>query len=468
MKRIIILLAASCVVLSTPLFASPKAVKEAYMSASKAMVTLMVDTTVSGAGQKETVKHLESWAVVVNPGSYVIAPLLDADPVFALSLVRTAMSAAGQKPSEVSLTPAKLKIRLDDGKEIDAEIVKRDEAEGLALLRLTNPPDNLQPMTIGKVRDARMGDEIVVLQPMGSGYGSDVAVTPLTINMAIHKPNYYTVLFNQLQSGCPVFSRDDGTLLGVVVPLVSTNLNSSMVTSGLLTVASGVSLKKLAGLPTDSVEPSASVREKMADKINPALVSLSWVLKQTGPNGQPAESKRVGQALLLSPEGLMVCDGAGMGVFADPAKVQIIDLKAVLNDGTSIPVSIARKDSDWRLAWLKPTSAPANPLPFINQPAAGSLKLSEDLWSVFRAPEGMQYAVGVQKMCYIGSIDNPVVMPLGMGDGELNSPVFTSDGKWVGLVVNPPGESEFGVDEITILPVKNLMKASGLPYVEAK
>ncbi len=428
----------------------------------------MVDTTVSGAGQKETVKHLESWAVVVNPGNFVIAPLMDADPLFALNLVRTAMSAAGRKPSELNLSPAKLKVRLDDGKEMNAEIVKRDEVEGLVLLRLTNPPDNLHAMTIGKVRDARMGDEIVVLQPMGSGYGSDVAVTPLTINMAIHAPNYYTVLFNQLQSGCPVFSRDDGALLGVVVPLVSTNLNSSMVTSGLLTVASGVSLKKLAGLPTEAVEPSTNAREKLTEKINPALVSLSWILKQTGPNGQPEESKRVGQALLLSPDGLMVCNGAAMGVFADPAKFQIIDLKTVLSDGTSMPVSIARKDSDWGLAWLKPPTAPTNPMPFINQPVAGSLKLSEDLWSVFRAPEGMQYAVGVQKMCYIGTIDNPVVMPLGMGDGELNSPVFTSEGKWVGLVVNPPGESEFGIDEITILPVKNLMKASGLPFVEAK
>lgn len=468
LKRILILLAASLAMSGTQVFASPQTVKQAHSLAAKAMVTLMVDTTQSGGGQKDTVRHLESWAVVVDPSGLVIAPLLDADPLFALSVVRTAMSASGKKPVDVTLSPAKLKIRQDDGKEYDAQVVSRDEANGLVLIRMASPPANLDAMTVTKVRDARMGDDIVVVQPMGSGYGTDVAVTPLTINLAIHKPSYYTVLFTPLQSGCPVFSRDDGSLLGVVIPLVATDLNSSMISAGMQTVASAVALKRLIDPKTEAVPPVQNSIEKLAEKVSPALVSLTWVRKQMGPNGQTEESKRIAQALTLSADGLMVCDGASLGVFADSAKIQIADLKAVTRDGTSIAVTVARKDSDWGLAWLKPTTAPASPMAYFDQPIAGPLKLSQDLYSAFRSPEGMNYAVGVQKMCYIGQISNPVNMPLGMGDGELISPVFTAEGKWVGIVVNPPGESEFGVDEVTILPVKNLMKASGLKAVEAK
>lgn len=468
MKRIVTILAVSLMMLVSNLMASPQAVKQVHAMASKAMITLEVDTTQSGGGQKDTPRHMESWAVVVDKSGLVIAPLLDADPVYALNLVRTALAASGQKPNEVNLSPAILKIRLESGKEYPAKVVKRDETHGLVLIKMDNPPADLEAMSIKDVREARMGDDIVVVQPMGAGYGTDVAVTPLTINLAIHKPSYYTVLMVPIQSGCPVFSRDDGTFLGFVVPLVATDLGNSVISSGLQTVSSASAVKRLLDDTAQAATSKPNAIENVSAKYGNALVSLSWVRKQTGTNEQTQESKRLAQALTLTSDGLMVCEGQSMGVFEDPAKVQIADLKAIMSDGTSIPVSVVKKDSDWNIAWLKPATAPQKPMPFMDQPAAAALKLSQDLWSVFRTPEGMGYSIGTHKMCYIGQISSPVNMPLGMGDGEMISPVFTAEGGWVGIVVPPPGDSEYGVDEVTVLPVKDLYRLSGLKMTEAK
>ena len=450
------------------LMASPQAVKQVHAMASRAMVTLEVDTTQSGGGQKDTPHHMESWAVVVDKSGLVVAPLLDADPVYALNLVRTALAASGQKPNEVNLSPAVIKIRLENGKQYPAKVIKRDEPNGLALIKMDAPPVDLDSMTITTVREARMGDDIVVVQPMGAGYGTDVAVTPLTINLAIQKPNYYTVMMVPVQSGCPVFSRDDGAFLGVVVPLVATDLGNAVISSGLQTVSSVSAFKRLLDDNAQAIPSTPNSIEKVCAKYGSAMVSLSWVRKQTGANGQTQESKRLAQALTLTPDGLMVCEGRSMGVFDDSAKVQIADLKATMSDGTSIPVSVVKKDSDWNIAWLKPASAPQKPMPFMDQPAAVSLKLSQDLWSVFRTPEGMGYSIGTHKMCYIGQVSSPVNMPLGMGDGELISPVFTAEGGWVGIVVPPPGDSEYEVDEVTVLPVKDLYRLSGLKMTGAK
>jgi len=63
---------------------------------------------------------------------------------------------------------SRIKVRLYDDQESTAEIVGTDPRTDIALIRMTDPPKNLQPLALGDASDLRVGDWVVAIgNPLG-------------------------------------------------------------------------------------------------------------------------------------------------------------------------------------------------------------------------------------------------------------------------------------------------------------
>src|SRR5690242_12439219 len=134
-------------------------------------------------------------------------------------------------------------------------------------------------------------------------------------------------------------------------------------------------LSTLATFGDDFATKGRGILEKNA----PAVLTVQVFLKMTyGGSSSPNESKEDLTATVVDGYGVTVmamtaCDPSElyqrvMSEEYSKARVQfgVIDIKMVLEDGTEIPCEIVLRDKDLDLAFIRPKSKPATPLPFVD------------------------------------------------------------------------------------------------------
>lgn len=228
-------------------------------------------------------------------------------------------------------------------------------------------------------------------------------------------------------------------------------------------------------LTTVSFAGDASAGRDIAAKYGPAVVKVQLVLKISVSymgQGENQEQKSEINGTVVDPSGLTVVSMSATDpgdmireMFGDSEGMQInsevTDVKIRLADGKEIPAKVVLRDKDLDLAFIRPVTKPAEPLPYLDLKNNCRLDVLDQTVVVTRLGKIANRTVAASLSRIQAMVEKPrrfytVGMP-SSSDAMLGSPVFSVDGKSVGIVllrVMPgQGRSSMSSGDSPILPV---------------
>ena len=124
-------------------------------------------------------------------------------------------------------------------------------------------------------------------------------------------------------------------------------------------------------------------------------------------------------------------------------EMDITDVKMRLADGTELPAKVVLRDKDLDLAFVRLIDPPAKPLAAVDLSGAAPTDVLEEVVILNRMGEVANRVPATMVDRIVGVIKKPRLMyipgPIGQYS-SLGCPVFTTDGKVIGVIVNrfPP------------------------------
>ena len=184
------------------------------------IVQLVLKTKMSfgGAGGRAAEARHDATGTVIDPSGLTVLSLNSTDP----SLLLEAMMPAGQEEARFKMESelSDVKIVLNDGTEVPAEVVLRDKDNDLAFIRpkakLANPMAAVDLANSGK---ADILDQVISLTRLGSAAGRAYSVSVERISAIVTKPRLFYVPETSATTttmGAPGFTLD-GKPLGIFV-----------------------------------------------------------------------------------------------------------------------------------------------------------------------------------------------------------------------------------------------------------
>lgn len=152
---------------------------------------------------------------VVDPSGLTVLALSAADPSEMYKRMYPASS--GYK---IEIEVSDVKILLDDGTEIPAEIVLRDKDLDLAFIRPKAKPAHPMPaVDLSKAAPAQMLDELITINRLGRAAGRVHAASVELVSAVVQKPRTFYIPDSKMTGtalGSPAFALD-GRIVGIVV-----------------------------------------------------------------------------------------------------------------------------------------------------------------------------------------------------------------------------------------------------------
>ncbi len=153
---------------------------------------------------------------VLDPSGLTVLALSACDPSEMYQRMMSEEAAKYKLETEVT----DIKILLDDGTEIPAEIVLRDKDLDLAFIRpKTKPASPMAAVDLSKSAPAQLLDEVITLNRLNSAAGRAYAASVERISAVIQKPRTFYIPDSTMTSttlGSPAFALD-GKLVGIFV-----------------------------------------------------------------------------------------------------------------------------------------------------------------------------------------------------------------------------------------------------------
>ena len=179
-------------------------------------VVVKMRMSMAGREMQSSDDTIEAVGTVIDPGGLTVVSLGSINPGAMMTKLMGAGAAGGQGV-DIASEPTDVKIRLPDGREIQATIALRDEDLNLAFIRPTTAPD--KPFVAINLADAAqpaMLDEVVVLGRLGR-VGSWVPAAALReIGGIVSKPRTFFVLSGETAGvGTPAF-LPNGKIVGIL------------------------------------------------------------------------------------------------------------------------------------------------------------------------------------------------------------------------------------------------------------
>jgi hypothetical protein len=158
---------------------------------------------------------------VLDPSGLTVLALSSCDPGDLLQGLMSSMSGdegGGRFKMDAELND--VKILLDDGTELSAEVVLRDKDLDLAFIRpKTKPATPMAALDLSKNGTVQILDQVITLNRLGSTAGRAYAASVERITAVVQKPRLFYVPGADASStslGSPAFTAD-GNVLGIFV-----------------------------------------------------------------------------------------------------------------------------------------------------------------------------------------------------------------------------------------------------------
>ena len=213
------------------------------------------------------------------------------------------------------------------------------------------------------------------------------------------------------------------------------------------------------------------------------VVTVQAVIKVSAPGAaRTSENRHDVTGTVVDSSGLTVlalseCDPSEMYERMNPEMasrnkldIEVTDIKILLDDGTEIPSEIVLRDKDLDLAFIRPKTKPANPMPAVDFAKAAPAQVLDQVITLNRlnSAAGRAYAASVERISAVIQKPRTFYIPdSAMTATTLGSPAFALDGNVVGLFVmraisTKDGGSRNARDSMTsiILPAEDILKAA--------
>ena len=197
--------------------------REIFKKNQRAVVTVQVVVkmkfSLPGAGGQANESKQDVTGTVVDPSGLTVLALSSCEPGDMIQSMMAGMSDEDMKfKMETELSDVKL--LLDDGTELPADIVLRDKDLDLAFVRpVTKPASPMMALDLSKSATAQVLDQVITLNRLGKAAGRAYAASVERISAVVQKPRLFYVPGSEMTSttlGSPAFSLD-GNVLGVFV-----------------------------------------------------------------------------------------------------------------------------------------------------------------------------------------------------------------------------------------------------------
>ena len=153
---------------------------------------------------------------VLDPSGLTVLALSACDPTEMYQRMMGDDFARNRVETEIT----DMKILLDDGTELPAEVVLRDKDLDLAFIRpKTKPASPMACVDLTKTSPAQVLDQVVTLNRLNSAAGRAYSASVERISAVIQKPRTFYIPDSTMTTtglGCPAFAPD-GKIVGLVV-----------------------------------------------------------------------------------------------------------------------------------------------------------------------------------------------------------------------------------------------------------
>jgi hypothetical protein len=226
-------------------------------------------------------------------------------------------------------------------------------------------------------------------------------------------------------------------------------------------------------LPAQADDTAGKGRD-IFKKYQRAVVTVQESVKATAAGGRSGEANLEITGTVIDPSGLTVvalssCDPYELRRRMSPdykVDSEVSNVRILLEDG-DLPAEIVLRDRDLDLAFIRPKTKPASPMPAIDLSNAGSAQVLDEIIALNRLNRVVSraYSASVERITALVQKPRTFYIP----DSTLTttasgSPAFTADGKVLGVFVMRaiPTTSESRESPIAaiILPAEDILKGA--------
>jgi trypsin-like peptidase len=175
--------------------------------------------SMGGMGGQSNESRQDVTGTVVDPSGLTVLSLSATDPG---QLVQTMIAGMSDDDSKFKMDTelSDIKILLEDGTEVPAEIVLRDKDKDLAFIRPKNKLSTpMVPLDLSKSAKADVLDQLIALNRLGNAAGRAYAASVERISAVVERPRLFYVPETSMTTttlGAPAFTLD-GKVLGLFV-----------------------------------------------------------------------------------------------------------------------------------------------------------------------------------------------------------------------------------------------------------
>src|SRR6266478_3845504 len=175
--------------------------------------------SVAGRGGESNESRQDVTGTVVDPSGLTVLSLSATDPA---QMFQTMMAGGGDDESKFKMETelGDVKILLDDGTELPAEVVLRDRDLDLAFIRpKTKVTTPLTALDLTQSAKVEMLDQVIALNRLGNAAGRAYAASVERISAIVQRPRFFYVpdaAMTTTSLGAPAFTLD-GNPLGIFV-----------------------------------------------------------------------------------------------------------------------------------------------------------------------------------------------------------------------------------------------------------
>ncbi len=176
--------------------------------------------SVGGRGAEANETRQDVTGTIIDPSGLTVVSLSATDPGQMFQNVMSSMSADDESKVKVETELSDVKLLLQDGTEVPAEVVLRDRDLDLAFLRpKTKLSTPLPAVDLTKSGKAQMLDQVLGLTRLGNAAGRAYSASAERIAAIVERPRLFYVPETSMTTtslGAPAFTLD-GKILGVFV-----------------------------------------------------------------------------------------------------------------------------------------------------------------------------------------------------------------------------------------------------------
>lgn len=187
--------------------------------------------------------------------------------------------------------------------------------------------------------------------------------------------------------------------------------------------------------------------EKLIADQSAAFVTVKFMLKMEGGFGDEENESEI-TGVMIEPQGLVLCSNGALGgsrFFRRMGSARPTDIKVLIGDDTEgLPATLLARDSELDLAWVRIDKPGEKPLACIDLKKAGNPSVGHRLLALRRMGKFFDHAFVATDGKVCGKVRKPrdMFVPGGGLELERGMPVFTDDGRVVGVIVTQTPDDE--------------------------